>query len=178
VIVEAVAFHNEMKGYTEYFSNPNDSHQLLMIERRSGTVGKGALLINLGGSISISAGTNLPAGSYVSEVDGASTFSVSAGILTGNLPNGVTILVDRGTGPLPQSPTGLSAISVQDDELTLAWDSVPEATTYRLYRSASASGTWTQVVTQAGLSFTDFGLTPGTEYFYAVSAENSNGESP
>jgi hypothetical protein len=34
VIVEAVAFHNEMKGYTEYFSNPNDSHQLLMIERR------------------------------------------------------------------------------------------------------------------------------------------------
>jgi alpha-amylase len=175
VIVKAVAFHNQMMGYSEYFSNPNDSNQLLMIERRSGTVGKGALLINLGGNTSINTSTTMPNGTYVSEVDGTSTFTVSGGTLSGNIPTGVTILIDESTGPVPDVPTGLAASAVQDTQIGLSWDSVFDAGSYSLYSGASPSGPWTLLATQSGTSFTNTGLSAGTEYHYAVSASNANG---
>jgi fibronectin type 3 domain-containing protein len=77
---------------------------------------------------------------------------------------------------LPASPTGLSG-SPGDGQVSLTWTAVAGAASYNVYQS-TAGGALS--LYQPGLtdpSFTDFGLTDGTAYTYAVTAVNGNGES-
>jgi hypothetical protein len=73
----------------------------------------------------------------------------------------------------PTTPTNLHATAVGSDQVGLAWNAAsdPESgvTGYRIYRSGS-------VVTQRpGLSWTDTGLVPGSNYAYEVTAINGVG---
>lgn len=88
---------------------------------------------------------------------------------------------DNGGGlEAPASPTGLEATS-QDGAISLDWDAVGGADTYRLYRSTS-SGTGTSGNPQdTGIGPTDYvddTAENGTTYYYVVTAvANEGGES-
>ena len=75
---------------------------------------------------------------------------------------------------LPAIPSNVTATGHQAYS-TVSWDSVPSATSYRIYR-----GTWSYslsfVTSTARTSFNDSSATAGT-YYYAVSAVNASGES-
>jgi fibronectin type III domain protein len=62
---------------------------------------------------------------------------------------------------------------------TLSWTAVPEPSVvgYKLYYGTSSGQYDSQVDVGPDVSYTVNGLTPGTTYYFAVSAYNSGGES-
>lgn len=82
------------------------------------------------------------------------------------------------TPATPSPPRDVSATVVSSSSIKVSWDFSNGAASYLIYRSTSSSGPFT---TQTGIStstsFTDTGLSPGTPYYYKVSATNSAGTS-
>ncbi|WP_455430500.1 fibronectin type III domain-containing protein [Paenibacillus farraposensis] len=70
---------------------------------------------------------------------------------------------------LPDSPSGFKDVTVTENAIDLKWNSVTTATYYELQRDKAS--VYQDVYTE----FSDTGLHPGTEYNYAVSAENTSG---
>jgi fibronectin type 3 domain-containing protein len=68
------------------------------------------------------------------------------------------------------TPTLSSVVSVRYDSLKLTWTSVSNATNYQIYRSTSATGTFSRVATVTGTTFTNSGLVTGKYYYYKVRA--------
>ncbi len=80
----------------------------------------------------------------------------------------------------PVAPENLSA-TAGNTEVLLAWNAVPGATEYRIFRADTANGTLTRIangITITAATYTDTGLANGTAYRYTVRAANSIGESP
>ena len=106
--------------------------------------------------------------------------------VTSNGESQVINVTQSGTGgggggtTVPSAPTGVTAANegpVLSPYVVVRWNEVSNATSYIIYRSGSASGTYSQVGTSTGLSFYDNGATaPGT-YYYKVKAKNSAGTS-
>jgi len=79
--------------------------------------------------------------------------------------------------PPPAIPTGLSA-TAGNGQVSLVWNTVTGATSYKLFRSINSSIVGDQIA--SGLTspaFLSTGLTNGTGYFFRVAASNANGSS-
>ncbi|MDR3600739.1 MAG: protease pro-enzyme activation domain-containing protein [Desulfosporosinus sp.] len=77
---------------------------------------------------------------------------------------------------VPVSVADLSVNSPSANELDLTWSAVSGATSYKVYRSTSATGNYALVGTSTTASYSDINLTASTTYYYKVSAVNGNGE--
>jgi hypothetical protein len=77
---------------------------------------------------------------------------------------------------IPQAPGGLMATSVIA-RATLNWTPLLGAAGYNVKRASSIAGPYTTVVVATTNAAVDTGLADGTQYFYAVTAFNSIGES-
>ena len=87
-----------------------------------------------------------------------------------------TVATLSGISTVPAAPTNLTGIA-GNSQATLSYTGVNGAS-YNLYRSLSATGTFTQVKSGiVGTTYTDTGLTNGTTYYYYVTAANAAGES-
>jgi PA14 domain/Galactose oxidase-like, Early set domain/Glyoxal oxidase N-terminus len=79
--------------------------------------------------------------------------------------------------PPPSAPTGLAAVG-GPARVSLAWNAVPSAS-YNVKRSTQNGGPYSVIASLlASPSYEDSNVTPGTTYYYVVSASNSGGESP
>jgi hypothetical protein len=81
----------------------------------------------------------------------------------------------------PDAPTGVSATTQSDEEILVEWDDVADETGYRVERSLTGVGGWTDVsgpLPADTTSYLDTGLTAATQYFYRVFAFNDAGDSP
>lgn len=82
----------------------------------------------------------------------------------------------------PPVPSNLTVTATSSNSISLSWDGTLSILGYRIYRSED-NATYAQLtttfneVTDTGITYTDTGLTPGTTYFYRVSAFNNIGES-
>ena len=75
------------------------------------------------------------------------------------------------------SPPGTASISVASkttSSVTLDL-SASGATSFNVYRSTSATGTFTQIATSVTSPYTNTGLSSGTTYYYKTEGKNSNG---
>ncbi len=90
-------------------------------------------------------------------------------------PSSCQSVVPSGGGSCtpPAAPTGLTATAAGQTQINLSWSAASGATEYRVYRSATSGGPYTQVGTATGTTFSDTGLSCGTAYFYVVRAFNS-----
>lgn len=77
---------------------------------------------------------------------------------------------------VPEAPHSIYA-SRADDEATLRWLESFEADTYKIWRSTQPGGPYTLITEQIGTSFIDTTINPCGQYYYAVSAVNTAGES-
>lgn len=68
------------------------------------------------------------------------------------------------------APDDLEITDVKDDEISLEWDEVDDAKCYYIYRSKSASGSYSKVATVADTDYTDDDLNDDTTYYYKVKA--------
>ena len=78
---------------------------------------------------------------------------------------------------LPPAPTNLVAVA-GSREVTLTWDAVSGATSYKIRRATSSNGSYSVVSTETVTTYLNSGLNNGTTYYYTVSAVNGSGEGP
>jgi hypothetical protein len=80
----------------------------------------------------------------------------------------------------PSAPTDLSAVPESSTEIDLTWTDVATDTGYQVERSPDGSNEWDIVGTtdQDVTTYSDIGLSPGTTFYYRVSAFNAGGYSP
>ena len=79
---------------------------------------------------------------------------------------------------VPTAPTGLAA-SGMPQSISLNWNDVSGATSYKVYRSATSGSGYTEIGTPANSLYADYsGLTVGVTYYYKVAAVNGAGDSP
>src|SRR5437773_400457 len=146
---------------------------------------------NFSGAVTLSV-TGLPSGASASfaannfATPGNTTLTVNTSSST---PLGTSTLTITGTsGSLTHSvtvslvvtsttPTGLTAM-VGNSQVSLTWNISAGATSYNLYRSVNG-GAYSQLNSSpiTTTSYTDTGLTNGTQYCYEATAVNSSGES-
>lgn len=102
-------------------------------------------------------------------------YSVSAVNAAGTGGNATTAAVK----PVPPAPTGapggLTASFVQSTNVTLSWSAVPGAVGYVLQRSAGNSTSYIMVGSITETTYTDYGLSPTTTYYYKVTPMNAGG---
>ena len=79
-------------------------------------------------------------------------------------------------GAAPAAPTGVNATAASGS-VTLSWNAVSGATSYRVYRSTTSGGSYSLVGSPSGTSYPNNGLTNGTTYYYVVRAHNGTVES-
>lgn len=75
------------------------------------------------------------------------------------------------------APASLTATSAADRAVSLSWAAVSGATRYIVKRAWTGGGSFTLLGTTTGTTWTDQGLTNGTNYDYVVSAIGPGGES-
>jgi fibronectin type 3 domain-containing protein len=78
----------------------------------------------------------------------------------------------------PQKPTGLVVSAVTAGSVSLSWNSTAGAASYEVYRINYTSGVSTKIGTALGNYYTDYTVSPGTAYYYTVSAVNTLGSGP
>ncbi|MDR3116163.1 MAG: fibronectin type III domain-containing protein [Treponema sp.] len=83
---------------------------------------------------------------------------------------------------IPSAPQSVYASASSSSSITVYWSEVPGATSYKIYRSSadiyySFHKEVTVSSSSSALSYSDTGLSPGSTYYYKVSAVNSAGES-
>ena len=61
-----------------------------------------------------------------------------------------------------------------ENSITLNWGAVIGASTYQIYRCTAVNGTFLQIASVSGASYTDTGLTRDTIYYYKIRAYTSN----
>ena len=148
-------------------------------------------------------GTKLFIGTFSGEVfysnnSGASWINISSGLLgsivytltsdgtnvyAGTASNGIfkRPLSELSTAQsVPQSPANLSATTLSNTEIKLAWADVStNEDHYIVERSTTLDGPWTQVASLPSntINYTNSGLTPETFYLYRIYATNAGGSS-
>jgi fibronectin type 3 domain-containing protein len=87
----------------------------------------------------------------------------------------VATIVHVGDLP-PLAPTGVAA-AAGNNQITVSWSTVTNASSYNVKRSSTSGGPYTVVGTSLSTFYTDAGLTNGTPYYYVVSSVNFTNES-
>jgi fibronectin type 3 domain-containing protein len=77
---------------------------------------------------------------------------------------------------IPATPTGFAVVVLSQNSVRLSWNTVSNATGYKVYRAPGGSDDFAAITMTAGLTHTDTGLQVDTEYRYKVAATNANGE--
>jgi hypothetical protein len=81
---------------------------------------------------------------------------------------------------IPDSPPpvpGRPVATAGTGQVGLTWDPSSTARSYRVKRSTTSGGPYTQIANPTATSYTDTAVVVGTTYYYVVSAVNSAGES-
>jgi fibronectin type 3 domain-containing protein len=73
---------------------------------------------------------------------------------------------------------GLHVVSTTANSASLSWNKGIGATSYTLYRSTSADGTYAPVYQGAATNFTDSGIDPAVRFYYKVTSTSVSVESP
>lgn len=90
----------------------------------------------------------------------------------------VTLLPSTVAHAAPATPTGLRVVSVTDTTVTMAWNTTPGATAYRLWYGVNAGGTKATMHEPGNVTTTTItGLTPGTTHHIDISASDASGRS-
>jgi hypothetical protein len=77
----------------------------------------------------------------------------------------------------PAAPTAVTA-TVGNGKVSLAWTAPPFANTYKVKRSTTNGGPYSVIASNlTATTYNDMSFTPGTPYYYRVSAVNNAGES-
>lgn len=93
------------------------------------------------------------------------------------LVGGLLLTLTSHAGTLPAVPSGVSA-TAGNSQVTLRWNPASLANGYRVMRSTTSGGPYTQVAAPTWHGFTDVSVDNGTTYYYTIQSAGSSGLSP
>jgi len=105
------------------------------------------------------------------------SYFITAASPGGTSGNSASIVAVPLPAPPASAPGSLTANFVQTTNITLNWNPVAGAVGYVISRATSSSGPYTFLQSITETTYTDYGLTPSTIYYYHVAAMNSAGVS-
>ncbi len=103
-------------------------------------------------------------------------YVVSAANSAGEGTNSAQVNATPQTPVVPPSPPGNLTATAGNAQAGLSWSASSGATSYKVKRSTTSGGPYTQIATPTATSYTNTSLANGTTYYYVVSAVNSAGE--
>ena len=119
--------------------------------------------------------SNAVVAGYSPIAGGKMSFAASSGGLFENVWLDNVMIGEAPSTTPPPAPTGLTA-TPSLAQVSLAWTASVAASSYRIYRSTTNGGPYTQIASGVtATSYTDLGLNNGTTYYYVVTAFNSFG---
>ena len=137
----------------------------------------------LGGIVNVTAGLGFTNGTYTLMTY---TGSLSGGLpVLGTTPSGYSCSLSSATAnqinlivlpPPPGIPTNLTAIAT-NLLINLTWFTPSNAASYNLKRSTTNGGSYSLLANLTATNYSDFAVTPGTTYYYVVTASNVTSES-
>lgn len=82
--------------------------------------------------------------------------------------------------PLPPLPVAAPIVTAAagNARVTLTWNALPDATSYKIYRSETGVFDGPAIGSTTSTTFKNYSLTNGTTYFYRVAGRNLAGEGP
>ena len=82
--------------------------------------------------------------------------------------------------PLPPPPAAAPVVTAVagNAKVTLTWNALPDATSYKIYRSTSGVFDGPPIASTTATTFKNYSLTNGTTYLYTVAGKNMGGEGP
>jgi hypothetical protein len=152
-------------------------------------LGTSAATVNVAGNLTLGSTVNITNGPGFA--GGTYTLFTCTGSLNGTLPSlgstpsGFGYLLNTNiagqvnltvTSPSPDVPANLVA-SATNLAVKLTWSPALNATSYNVKRTTTNGGPYPFLINVAATNYSDVVATPGTTYFYVVSATNSFGES-
>jgi fibronectin type 3 domain-containing protein len=75
----------------------------------------------------------------------------------------------------PSTPLGVTATAESSSSISVSWNVVTGASTYKVYRSTNSSGVYVGIGETPDTGYIDTGLQAATKYYYEVSAVDSSG---
>jgi hypothetical protein len=90
----------------------------------------------------------------------------------GQPPSGAIVIVTGGNTAITVAPTGLKVTGVTQTTVSLSWNAVPGAASYRVYRSGAS----TNVGVATGTTIRIDGLQPATSYTFHVTALSASNQ--
>ncbi|HLH52193.1 MAG TPA: hypothetical protein VKY92_01055, partial [Verrucomicrobiae bacterium] len=129
--------------------------------------------INPANFIDISSGSNGSDSDDISVVG----YDLVTGLGSPVANNLVTVLSGPPVSPPTTAPGNLVATG-GSGQVGLTWNSVTGATSYNVKRSTTSGAETTYATGVTTTGYTDKSVTPGTTYYYEVSAVNAGGEGP
>jgi fibronectin type 3 domain-containing protein len=84
---------------------------------------------------------------------------------------------NNGNNQAPNAPTNVTASAQSSSSIEVTWQSVANASYYRVYRATSASGSYESMGETYDTKYTDTNVSAGTTYYYKVIAVNGTGQS-
>ena len=121
-------------------------------------------------TITFKVGGYLPDGLAFTDALNGGDYVVTSGMLTVPV-SGLwgAVLAHEGAVVAPAAPTGLTAAE-GDGSVALAWDAVPGADAYKVFRSFLFGGGFEKIAEVAEASYADQGVENGRAYYYVVRA--------
>jgi glycosidase len=121
----------------------------------------------------------IPEGTVLTDALNGGTYTVTGGQITVSVDGrwGAVLITPPGTDLTPSdAPTGLMA-GARDGAVDLAWDAVPGAAGYNVYRSPVSGGGYARLnnAPLVGTAYTDDMVVNGRLYYYVVTALDAAG---
>jgi hypothetical protein len=136
------------------------------------TLGANYRLVQFSGGGGLSDASLDANGNYI----GGSLSTTAVNTVT--VPAGSGLVLLNPAGQVPAAPTGLTATPFSSSRIDLSWAASAGVTGYKIQRSTDGS-TFSPVTTVGATvtTFSDTGLSAGTQYYYRVLASNQAGDS-
>jgi hypothetical protein len=129
-----------------------------------------------GGTYSLAGTAEKDAQSYLDSGLSANTTYLYAVSIVSDVGEGRRSTSSSATTKVPAVPANVSAVNISTNSISLSWDAVPAAVSYKVYRAESAEGTYSPIASPTDTSYSDAELPADTAYHYKVCAVNAVGE--
>jgi transcriptional regulator CtsR len=155
-------------NWTDNANNENG----FAIERKTGAGGTYAQVATVSANVTTYTNSGLAANTQyyyrvrATNASGASVYSAEANATTLPFP--------------PAAPSALSATAESSSSIRINWtDNANNETQFKIERKTGAGGTYAQIVTVSAnvTTYTNTSLSPSTQYYYRVRANNTGGDS-